>query len=242
MPLLFSFAEAERYDIYLVGQKDEHCSSNDNAHNNEPYRWPEVLCSTIVGIFVALCLLACYADNGFLRFFSIKNNLNKIYKISEGHTANPLGFIHGFKAIYVALSAMAHACGVLYVFCPSLYASARTYQHSGAVTSGMLKRILIGPEIAVFISGFLAFIAWSSAFNQKRTNLFIYTFARFLRTVPILIAILLLDRVWPRYGSGPFFRQMTGQLWANCDRSFWKLFLFISNQDRVVDLVSYQLS
>lgn len=80
-------------------------------------------------------------------------------------------------------------------------------------------------------------------FSQRRANFFIYVFARFLRTIPILIAMLLIDRVWPRFGAGPFFRQVTsGQLWANCDRSFWKLFLFISNQDRVVDIVSYPLS
>lgn len=198
-----------------------------------------MICSTIFCTFVVLCLLADYSDSKLLRLFSVRHNLSKIYKIPEDHQSNEYAFLHGFKAIYVALSAIAHACAILYLFCPSMYASARSFRDSNTLFAGMVKRSLLGPDIAAFMAGFLAIVVWFAVFSQKRANFFIYIFARFLRTVPILIAILLFDRVWPRFGTGPFFRQMTTQLWSNCDRSFWKLFLFISNRDRVVDLVSF---
>lgn len=156
----------------MVGQKDAHCSANDRSHNQEPYRWPELLCSGIVCTFIALCLLADYSDNELLRLFSVKQNLRKIYKIPDDHDSNDYAFLHGFKAIYVALSAMAHACAILYLFCPSLYASARTLHNSNAVFRGMLKRTLLGPDIAVFISGVssLCLILYYIE-NQYRDNL-----------------------------------------------------------------------
>lgn len=100
----------------------------------------------------------------------------------------------------------------------------------------MAKRLLIGPDIAVFIGGFLAIVAWQVVFSQKRANFVLYVFARFMRTIPIIISVLLLDRVWPLLGSGPYFGQLVEHQQKNCDRSFWKLFAFISNQDRVFDI------
>ena len=119
-------------------------------------------------------------------------------------------------------------------------ATARSFQDTNPVFRGILKRILIGPDIAVFIGGFLAILTWHIVFSQKRANLFMYIFSRFLRTIPIIICLLILDRLWPRLlGAGPFYRQLNNQLARNCERSWWKLFLFISNQDRAVDIVSW---
>ena len=118
---IFIFLDTNKYGVNLIGQNDKHCASYDNEHNNEPYRWSEILNSIILCTFIILCISACYYENRFLRFFSIKRNLKKIYKIPDDYDTNVYNFIHGVKAIYVALSAACHACAVLYLFSPSLY-------------------------------------------------------------------------------------------------------------------------
>lgn len=183
-----------------------------------------------------MCLSADYFESDLLRFFSIKRSLKKIYKIPDDHDTNIYNFIHGFKSLYVVLGMMAHACGVLYIFSPSLYANMRNFQSSNPLIKEFLKRLLVGPDIAIFIGGFLAIVAWHVVFISKRDNFFMYVLSRFFRTIPIIICVLILDRIWPRYTNGPFHRQLTDQIQKNCEHSFWKLFLFISNQDRALDI------
>jgi hypothetical protein len=65
--------------------------------------------------------VACFYEDGFMRFFSIKRNFKKIYKIPEDYHSNDYNFIHGVKGVYVILSAMVHAAAVLYMFSPALY-------------------------------------------------------------------------------------------------------------------------
>lgn len=59
------------------------------------------------------------------------------------------------------------------------------------------------------------------------------------RTTPTLIASIFLIFIWPRLGSGPFFRELAAKQTDNCAKHWWRNLLFINNYQHIFDMVSF---
>lgn len=91
------------------------------------------------------------------------------------------------------------------------------------------------------IGGILTSVMWYPIFEKTkgRISFFSYTLIRWLRTTPVMMAVLLIGFIYNRFGSGPFFQDLANNMQTNCKNNFFKNILFIANFDRGLNMVSF---
>ena len=65
-----------------------------------------------------------------------------------------------------------------------------------------------------------------------------YVLIRFLRCLTVVGIAILGGYIWPRFGSGPYFAELSQHFHKSCSERVWKNLLLINNQDRMLDIVS----
>lgn len=61
---------------------------------------------------------------------------------------------------------------------------------------------------------------------------------RWLRYTPALMAMVAIDIVWPFFGSGPMYTQISNHLQDKCLKSWWMNLLALGNVQSAPDNVS----
>ncbi|KAI1293663.1 hypothetical protein HDE_06430 [Halotydeus destructor] len=61
-------------------------------------------------------------------------------------------------------------------------------------------------------------------------------FFRWLRFMPAILSALAIDLIWPLFGSGPMFTELSSNVVNNCGKNWWKNVLLINNYDQLDDL------
>lgn len=95
------------------------------------------------------------------------------------------------------------------------------------------------PDVMFLIGGLLSSVMWYPVFAKTKGKLsfFSYVALRWFRITPVIIAILLIGFVYPRFGSGPFFQDLASHMQTNCRTNFWKNLLYIANFERGLNMV-----
>ena len=96
------------------------------------------------------------------------------------------------------------------------------------------------PEVMFLIGGLLSSVMWYPVFEKTKGKLSFlsYLALRWFRITPVIVAILLIGFVYPRFGSGPFFLDLATHMQTNCQTNFWKNLLYIANFERGLNMVS----
>lgn len=97
------------------------------------------------------------------------------------------------------------------------------------------------PDVMFLIGGLLTCVMWYPVFEKTKGKIsfFDYVILRWFRVTPVILAILLIGFVYPRFGSGPFFNDLANHMQTNCKANFWKNLLYIANFDRGLNMVSF---
>ena len=130
-----------------------------------------------------------------------------------------------------------HIWGMLMPFAPFLYGGFKSMHFHWALR-GILDRLLIGPDMMFFLSGFLSMWTWYAPMRKFRIGLRKYIMIRFLRCLTVIGIAILGGYIWPRLGSGPYFIELSEHFHQSCSERVWKNLLMINNQDRMLDIVS----
>lgn len=161
----------------------------------------------------------------------------KLYQTNESADAMTTSHLHGTKVGYLFFGIMGHTWGMLLPFAPFLYGGFKSLQFHW-ILRGILDRILLGPDMMFFISGFLSMWTWYGPMRKFRIGFRKYFVIRFLRCMTVVGIAILGGYIWPRFGSGPYFAELSEHFHQSCSKNVWKNLLMINNQDRMMDIVS----
>ncbi|XP_053204318.1 nose resistant to fluoxetine protein 6-like [Panonychus citri] len=205
----------------------------------EPFSTIEKIAFTVIGILIGLTILGTIFDQGWLKHFSAIRNLNRLVKETNDSDKLALNFINGGKVYYLVLSIFGHIWYIMGTLIPPMYMGIFSYNISNsAILRELSSNCLLFIEIIIFVGGVLTMYTCYQVLDKTRGRLsFIqYMVVRYLRTTPTLIASIFLIFIWPRLGSGPFFRELAAKQTDNCAKHWWRNLLFINNYQHIFDM------
>jgi len=216
--------------IKLIPQK--HCSIADQV---ESFSIMEMVAFAVFGLFTLLCILSTMFPMRFWDYFHLGDNFAKLCHINEKPEATTTNHLHGTKVAYMFVGIIGHCWGMLMPFAPFLYGGMKSLAFD-AVSRSFLDRILIGPDMMFFISGFLSMYTWYNPMRKYKIGFSKYVLIRFLRCLTVVGIAILGGYIWPRFGSGPYFNELAQHFHKSCTENGWKNLLLINNQDRMLDI------
>ena len=83
----------------------------------------------------------------------------------------------------------------------------------------------------------MSIIKRDSASGKIFLKLFLF---RWLRYVPSMMSVIAVNLVWPLFGSGPMFSELTSFTIDNCSQRWWRNLLLINNLDDPRDICVIQ--
>lgn len=92
------------------------------------------------------------------------------------------------------------------------------------------------------LSGLFAYYSWAPILNatEGRISFRSYVCVRYLRTIPVIIAMMLIILAFPMYlGTGPVYRLTLNTITRNCIENGWAELLAVSNIFNVDKIVSF---
>lgn len=92
--------------------------------------------------------------------------------------------------------------------------------------------------LLIIHSGALTFFMAHEAIATNRFNYRLAVLTKWLRYMPSIAALVALDLLWPLFGDGPIYSQLSEFILNKCSKNWWKNLLFISNHDPALDNVS----
>lgn len=122
-------------------------------------------------------------------------------------------------------------------FAPFLYGGFKSMNFHWTLRT-ILDRILIGPDMMFFIAGFLSMFTWYNPMRKFSISFGKYVLVRYLRCLSVVGIAILGGYIWPRLGSGPYFKELAQHFHKSCSERAWKNLFLINNQDRMLDIVS----
>ena len=89
-----------------------------------------------------------------------------------------------------------------------------------------------------YMGGFLTFWSLEKFVRNDSLDYMAAIFDRWIRFVPTIMAMVALDIMWPFFGDGPMYTQISRHLLHKCSTNAWMNFFFVANMKSAPDNVS----
>lgn len=179
----------------------------------------------------------------------ILDNGRKLVRQSNDVDSSKLVFLNGYRFSYGLAIIIGHMLTVGPIF--------SKVTHSTSLVNTILTMPLFmmyyTPRLAQLafsinfaVSGFLAYYSWHSVLKVTKGQIgfTMYAVIRYIRTLPVMMATLLLIMAFPTegLGSGPVFRATMNLITSNCVNNGWAELVALSNIFGARDIVSFRPS
>ncbi|XP_025017928.1 nose resistant to fluoxetine protein 6 isoform X2 [Tetranychus urticae] len=220
-----------------ITPKVSSCEKNDITDGPRSIKYQETA-MTILTMLTLLILGSTlvthiYPDNvsPVLASFSIIENTKKLIpRDDDNDRPHDLAFIHCVRVslrvfgllghIYLTLGVVPHTFPIFSYSLPQQWLVRETW-----------KQMFIFIDIFFVMSGFLTVYTWYPKIKQLNGEISFYRYvtARFFRSTPLFLGILVLLFAFSGIGSGPIFSEFSDMIKGNCMKYWWTNLLYVSN-------------
>lgn len=220
------------------------------------------LAITITFATVAKCFHLDLSAHPIINCLNMVENTSKLFQQSKTtETDRSLLFLHGYRFFYCFTGLFVHLLATAPIQSKFINGTiirfrklANNFYSLKAISiAAYLQNGPFGPDSPVYkaaflnigtnfaLSGLLAYQSWAPILKATNGQLMFLTFAcvRYLRTLPVIIAGLLMALAFPvSLGSGPVFRTTVNTITSNTVERGWAELAAISNIFNVDSIVS----
>jgi peptidoglycan/LPS O-acetylase OafA/YrhL len=233
-PSISSVISPIRVDVLSTVSREEEASEEEVVHS-----LLRILCRTLLLTLVITTIVSSVTprQGNILRHFDAVNNTKKLF--TESNKKDPLGIVHGFKALYLFSCIFAHfgtplnKALLVYLF------EIIKFVNQSPVIEAFSK---IGFAVVSFnfvIGAALSVNSWMPVVKAKEGKVSLQTFIlyRLLRTMPLSLASIAFILSFPLIPQdvGPMVKYIQANMTGNCLQNAWKELLLISNYDFVLE-------
>lgn len=203
-----------------------------------------LLCCVIA--FSLLSSLLCNLQpalykNSFFKHFDALEHTDRLFSFSSGSKQRPTEFISGYKGLYLITAISNHAYMPLTPAVGFHFLPIHTLEVFDPLWN-TFQRGMATFNVNVSVSAMLNSISWIEPLEKSRgkTTFALFLLLRVLRTLPVTVVCLLLVYSLPVLapGSGPLVTRAQRSILTNCLHNGWKELLFVSNFQKLQDIVS----
>ena len=183
-------------------------------------------------------LLNLGETGSFLKHFSAVDNTRKLFHQKE---SNRLSTVDFFRVAVIIFGIAGHSFGCLETV-PGWYTISSLHVMKERFQWFMVQPIVNEGGLGIgitYMGGFVTFWALEKFVRNDSLNFVAAIFDRWLRYMPTIMAMVALDIMWPFFGEGPMYTQISKHLLDKCTRNWWMNFLFIGNIKSAPDNVSF---
>ncbi|KAI1293664.1 hypothetical protein HDE_06431 [Halotydeus destructor] len=210
---------------------------------------PQIFASVYIVAMVTIVYLSTVMDvygliqtkyrkttmSSYTRLFSVNFNLSKLMRSDSDRISG----IDNMRTLFAIFASSIHAFSCI-LDSRAMVKLARLEDYKDLFRP-MFHQPLISftaIELFFFLSGISAIMSTYKATDTRGSivSLLKNIFFRWLRFMPAILSAVAIDLLWPLYGSGPMFTELSTNVVNNCGNNWWKNVLLINNYDRLNDL------
>ncbi|KAI1308971.1 Nose resistant to fluoxetine protein 6 [Halotydeus destructor] len=198
------------------------------------------MCLSILAFQTALVIVATLlayfevqSAPQFLVHFCAVRNTGKLVSPTSDPIAKRLSFLNAIRVIFLSTAANFHVYFMIFFIFPAGSVNWVAFKDTFRDTWGEYgDNMSAGMGVNLLICGLLAYVSWHSVMvkTDGRINFAQYIIARWARTFPVSIAVILILLGFPKFmGSGPFFNLAHNNITQDCLNYWWRDIVYINN-------------
>ena len=173
-------------------------------------------------------LIQGYSNGSFLRHFSAIDSTRKLFHMKE---SGRLSLVDYFKVTVILFGIAGHSFGCLETV-PGWYTVSSLYVMKERFQWFMVQPLINEGGLGIgitYMGGFVTFWVIEKFVRNNSLDYAAAIFDRWLRYMPPVMTMVALDIMWPFFGDGPMYTQISKHLLNKCSNNYWMNFLFIGN-------------
>lgn len=172
-----------------------------------------------------------------LRHFSAVTSTNRLLMIKDSGRLSMLDYC---RLSIIIFGTAGHTIGCLETV-TGWYTVSKLYAVKESLKLFWVQPLINEGPLGIgitYVGGFVTFWAVEKAVNTNRVNYVAAVFDRWIRYMPSLMAMVAIDILWPFFGDGPMYSQVSKHLLNKCTRNAWMNFFFVGNMKSAPENVS----